>query len=160
MCVCIFYGVDTAHFMRNGSKDFCVNFSSFFYIIIQSIGNCFGARVCHSIFLFFASHSSISLSVLLRYSQRVQCLVLILDITFFSLSLQRRLCAHSLEVLLGSGLVLYCQLVRFCFAFLFHTSTHFKELDFSQCIQVSQSLSPRSIMLIVEKKRIKNIELI
>lgn len=37
---------------------------------------------------------------------------------FFSLSLQRRLCAHSLEVLLGSGLVLYCQLVR-CFVLLF-----------------------------------------
>lgn len=108
----------------------------------------------------FAIHLSISLSMLLQCTRTPCSLLNVHSLSpFFQLITSAvYLYAHSLEVLLGSSLALFCQLVRLCFAvvvFFCFTRIHISKSLIFQCIS-SQSviqLVQKSIMLIVDEKK-------
>lgn len=128
-----------------GTKDFLRNF--FLHNIIQSIGNRFEARLSFDLCILFFPFIYVA-SLLSAHSS--------LYITLLNLSHQRCMCAHSLEVLLDFDLVPIFSLNPFdLFCFLFHTNTHFKELDFSV-----HSVSPEEYYTLIPKEKLKNIELI
>lgn len=137
-------------------------FRFFFYKIIQSIGNCFGARVCHSIFVFFASHSFIHPS-LYPYCFGTRSMFSLFSITFFQLiTSAASVCSltWSPSRLRFSSLLSTRSVFGFAFCF---TRVHISKSLIFQCIQVSQSLTQSKeyhAYCWKKKKRIKNIELI